>query len=681
MFRSILGSSVSNVSSNPPPPPPPLSNNEPSSPPKPEDKETAKDRLHLEAMKLSSSEEVSMADDVKPTSSLDTEDDYSFSIRSKQEIKEEEEAVESKEPSVMLLLSKENSDIRSSVLDPEEENEELISLIHSDTPQPQDPQHELIQINDSHFGNPVSPGMTASALTEASNCTASSSSSSMTTSLALNHLVSCLTMNEPRVEALASSIDAAVVEAQSSLREEVEDNLSIPSFEENTDEEVEESVPNENDARELSLSFHPSDMSGSELEEMMKDDEDYVGTSSSASWSGQDQDTQKLWQRYQKELNEEEVHETATPSLHDAPEIKEEEQEPKNPRPEQEGEEYHLDVLVMVGNRLLQDMVEVDVSPAARGHEEHGSSKQEITCPSTRKMGMTVIWLSCLVAVAWLLVLTVLEYSTTPNVTLLSHALDDAPLTMSNNVSHNVEQLLAGALQKKDDDDLPTMVMSSIPLDWAEIPSKRKKTSIHKFTAMETVANLLQVMGNYDHSQGRAIHDERHPAIDRKEEHPLLRLWNMIKTVSMGLITLWCVVLLNGPSSLNDPEGAEEGEEPQAVPTNEIASGPRNATVLDIKTAAADTVITPRSSCTTTNWDLSEYETLKVDQLRVILRQRQCKTVGRKHILIQRLVHVYAAELETLTVQQLRPILKRKGCKQGGRKVELIQRLVEAGME
>ena len=80
-------------------------------------------------------------------------------------------------------------------------------------------------------------------------------------------------------------------------------------------------------------------------------------------------------------------------------------------------------------------------------------------------------------------------------------------------------------------------------------------------------------------------------------------------------------------------------------------------------------------------WDLSEYERLKVVELRDLLRARSLKTVGRKHVLIERLVNVYSAELETLTVMQLRPLLKQKGCKQSGRKVELIRRLVEAGMD
>jgi hypothetical protein len=79
-------------------------------------------------------------------------------------------------------------------------------------------------------------------------------------------------------------------------------------------------------------------------------------------------------------------------------------------------------------------------------------------------------------------------------------------------------------------------------------------------------------------------------------------------------------------------------------------------------------------------FNLSKYEELKVVELLNLLRKRKCKTVGRKHILIQRLASVYKVELETLTVRQLGPILKSKGFKQSGLKSEIIQRLVEAGM-
>lgn len=79
-------------------------------------------------------------------------------------------------------------------------------------------------------------------------------------------------------------------------------------------------------------------------------------------------------------------------------------------------------------------------------------------------------------------------------------------------------------------------------------------------------------------------------------------------------------------------------------------------------------------------WDVSHYESLKVHQIRELLRSRKCKTIGKKPVLIRRLAAVYQAELQTLTVRQLRPILRSKGCKQDGRKEQLIKQLVESGM-
>jgi hypothetical protein len=78
--------------------------------------------------------------------------------------------------------------------------------------------------------------------------------------------------------------------------------------------------------------------------------------------------------------------------------------------------------------------------------------------------------------------------------------------------------------------------------------------------------------------------------------------------------------------------------------------------------------------------DLHAYESMKVGELRSLLRTRKCNAEGKKEVLIGRLVAVYQAELTTMTVQQLRPKLRSKGCMQGGKKVELIHRLVEAGL-
>lgn len=78
--------------------------------------------------------------------------------------------------------------------------------------------------------------------------------------------------------------------------------------------------------------------------------------------------------------------------------------------------------------------------------------------------------------------------------------------------------------------------------------------------------------------------------------------------------------------------------------------------------------------------NLQAYESMKVVELRRLLRTRKCNTEGTKEVLIGRLIAVYQAELATLTVQQLRRKLRSNGCLQSGKKVELIGRLVEAGL-
>ena len=80
--------------------------------------------------------------------------------------------------------------------------------------------------------------------------------------------------------------------------------------------------------------------------------------------------------------------------------------------------------------------------------------------------------------------------------------------------------------------------------------------------------------------------------------------------------------------------------------------------------------------------DISAYENLKVMELRALLRERKCSTIGRKVVLIRRLIAIYDAELQNLTTIQLRRKFKSKGMKQkcGELKHEMIQRLIEYGL-
>lgn len=95
-------------------------------------------------------------------------------------------------------------------------------------------------------------------------------------------------------------------------------------------------------------------------------------------------------------------------------------------------------------------------------------------------------------------------------------------------------------------------------------------------------------------------------------------------------------------------------------------------TLIPIKLEEDDSIVS--------SYDLSQYEMLKVVELRSLLRSRQCSYAGRKHHLVHRLASIYRAELQSLTVVQLRKKLKSRNMKQGGLKREMVQHLVEAGL-
>lgn len=80
-------------------------------------------------------------------------------------------------------------------------------------------------------------------------------------------------------------------------------------------------------------------------------------------------------------------------------------------------------------------------------------------------------------------------------------------------------------------------------------------------------------------------------------------------------------------------------------------------------------------------YDLSNYHSMKLSELRDILRSKKCNYMGKKPKLIHRLATVYRSELQSLTVVQLRRKMKANQMPQGGLKTELVQQLVEAGLK
>jgi hypothetical protein len=80
------------------------------------------------------------------------------------------------------------------------------------------------------------------------------------------------------------------------------------------------------------------------------------------------------------------------------------------------------------------------------------------------------------------------------------------------------------------------------------------------------------------------------------------------------------------------------------------------------------------------DYNLSNYDAMKVSELRDLLRAKKCNYTGKKAKLIHRLATVYRSELQSLTVVQLRRKTKAKGIMQQqgrGLKKELVQQLVE----
>jgi len=77
--------------------------------------------------------------------------------------------------------------------------------------------------------------------------------------------------------------------------------------------------------------------------------------------------------------------------------------------------------------------------------------------------------------------------------------------------------------------------------------------------------------------------------------------------------------------------------------------------------------------------DVSTYRAFSANELRLLLRERQCDSRGTKEQMIKMLIMSYQNELACLTVHQLRPKLRRLKLSQKGTKKEIVRRLVEAG--
>jgi hypothetical protein len=132
----------------------------------------------------------------------------------------------------------------------------------------------------------------------------------------------------------------------------------------------------------------------------------------------------------------------------------------------------------------------------------------------------------------------------------------------------------------------------------------------------------------------------------------------------------------NSQTDIDQDNASEAGSDASSVMIDQqeedISENDSVPSLIPIKLEEDDSIVP--------TYDLSKYETLKVVELRALLRSRKCSYAGRKVHLIHRLATVYRAELQSLAVVQLRKKLKSRSMKQGGLKRELVQKLVEAGL-
>jgi hypothetical protein len=289
-------------------------------------------------------------------------------------------------------------------------------------------------------------------------------------------------------------------------------------------------------------------------------------------------------------------------------------------------QEHGLDVLMHVGNQLLLEET-VTVSPTTPMH--------------ARRFNKSWTWIVAsllFVVLGTFIFLTSFQSKSVVNVPQ-EHVIF-LPSFQSKSVV-NVQQ------------DVP-------PTEWHQAYKKNSSVFILKDAPKEiesiVVASQLESTTNF---KERQIDQER--VQDKSQSSS--RSWI---TAALGFLVMWMAV----PKRSNSVVVIDDVSEQQTNAYHDAQSA----------TTKNDEQVNKQETATSLSWDFSLYEKLHVAELRQRLESRRCSTVGRKHVLIQRLVDVYAAELETLTVLQLRPVLKSKGCKQAGPKAQLIQRLVEAGI-
>ena len=355
--------------------------------------------------------------------------------------------------------------------------------------------------------------------------------------------------------------------------------------------------------------------------------------------------------------------------------------EPEDPSP---APEHDLDVLVTIGNKLLQDVADTTTDA-----EEIATSSKflGIDTPSRKtKVTLSLLFGLAAIGTTWIAVANVgnshTNVDTEPVVSSQKDGTEILPSSIQSMPSTPLPPLieLNISLSSKntqewvdelESDDIPVISQNDTLMIVEATANNDEEGSDNEKVEMTLPMDELKIHDSQEILTATAIPEEDDKGSHNEEQQMkrddgkpqgfLHKLWGTTKALMIGMLVLQFISMSNDNSSTTTLEIKPEDEAYHVVAAN--------------NNFQQENEEAPQA------WDLSNYEKLKVVELRAILKARKCKVVGRKHVLIERLVNVYAAELETLTVMQLRPLLKKKGCKQAGRKVELIRRLVEAGMD
>lgn len=173
--------------------------------------------------------------------------------------------------------------------------------------------------------------------------------------------------------------------------------------------------------------------------------------------------------------------------------------------------------------------------------------------------------------------------------------------------------------------------------------------------------------------------EEIHP---RSNNQWTVWLYAFLQFLIIAAMTKMILQKTLGTSTINSSASMAENMDAECKPSKIIADQEMDNGDDD---SSIPSLVAIKSECDDdkflVDYNLSNYDAMKVSELRDLLRAKKCNYVGKKPKLIHRFVTVYRSELQSLSVAQLRRKMKARGMQQGGLKKELVQQLVEAGLK